>query len=280
MHRAVGEPAGSVTKQNEETRDRAKNTLKLAVTALALLLVVSLVLVVFEHINALSLQSVIRERDNALAERGKVIKWLATALNLTQLTLKLKPPNASQYLRTLPDSNNQGKPTKIYLVSTTPGYSYVPYTWPFNAELRNKLMVPTDNGSISLPDFGWWHLPGNYSFAINFGENPVLMIGVTIRNDYTTEDAENGANPKAPIGINPFTNRSSSWISLTVKFYSWNGDIIQVASANITQATTVIGSQKFVLGSGETTQVVFYFSPPSQDVDHYEVYVSYLSPNW
>jgi hypothetical protein len=192
----------------------------------------------------------------------------------------MKPPNASQYLTTLPDTGNQGKTTKIYLVSTTPGYSYDPYTWPFNAELRNKLTVPTDNGSIKLPDFGWEHLPGNYEFTIRGGDYPVLMIGVTIRNDYTPADTGNSANPNAPIGTNPFTNRSTSWINLTVNFYSQNGDIIQATAANITQAPAAIGGHKFTLDSGETTQIVFYFSPPSQDVEHYEVYVSYLSANW
>lgn len=279
MRKTFGKSAESGTKRNEKVHGHTKNAVKLAVTVLALLLVISTALAIFEYSNALSLQNIISERDNALVERGKVITWLDTALNLTQLALNIKPPNGSRYLTTLPDSNHSEKPTKIYLVSTAVGYSYDPYPWPFTEELRNALVVPTDNGSISLPHFGWLRLPGNYSFSLA-GGNPVLMVGVTVRNDYTPADGGNGAKFNSPIGTNPFTNRSSSWISLTVRFYNQNGDVVPAPDVNITQALTAIGGRKFALGSGETTQVVFYFSPLSHDVDHYEVYVSYLSANW
>jgi hypothetical protein len=249
---------------------------------LAVLLVVSSALAVYEYNEALSLQSIVSERDNALTERGKAITWLDTALNLTQTTLNLKPPNGSQYLKMLPDPSPEGNPTKIFLVSTVPGYAYDPYSWPFTNELRNALVVPTDNGSVRLPDFGWHFFPGNYGFTFHGGGGayPVLMIGVTVRNDYTPADAGNDANLNASIGTNPFTNISASWISLTVKFFDQNGSIVQAAAANVTQAPTAIGGRKFALGSGETAQVVFYFTPPSLEVDHYEIYVSYLSASW
>lgn len=268
-------------KQNGEANVAKKGiALKLAVVAFALLLVVSSVLAVFEHNNVSFLQSIISERDNALVERGKAITWFDTAVNLTQLALDLKPPNGSQYLTTLPDPNPEGDLTKIFLLSTVTGYAYDPYPWPLTDELRNALVVPTDNGSVRLPDFGWNFFPGNYEFTVRGGDYPVLMIGVTVRNDYTPVDGGNGANPNAPISTNPFTNRSSSWIVLTTKFCRHDDSIIQVADANVTQAPTAIGGHKFALGSGETIQVVFYFSPPSQDVDHYKIYVSYLSAYW
>jgi hypothetical protein len=269
-------------RQNGKVNSAKKDiALKLAVVALALLLVLSSTLAVFEHNNVSSLQSSISERDTALVERGKVITWLDTALNLTQLALNLKPPNGSQYLTTLPDPNSEGRLTKVFLLSAVTGYAYDPYTWPFNAELRNKLIVPTDNGSIRLPDFGWWYLPGNYEFTMRGGDYPVLMIGVTVRNDYTPADSGNGADPNAPISTNPYTNRSSSWIALTAVFYGHDNSIIQVADTNMTQApTAAIGGHKFALESGETTQIVFYFSPPNQEVDHYKIFVSYLSAYW
>lgn len=268
-------------KQNEKTNGVKKDVaLKLAVVALALLLVLVSALTVFEHNNVSFLQSIISERDTALVERGKAVTWLGTALNLTQLALNLKPPSGSQCLKTLPDPNPNGNLTKIFLVSTVTGYAYDPYTWPFTTELRNALVVPTDNGYVRLPDFGWDFFPGNYEFTVRGGDYPVLMIGVTVRNDYAPADAGNGANPNALISTNPFTNRSSSWIVLSAKFYRHDDSIIQVADANITQAPTAIGGHKFALGSGETAQVVFYFSPPSQDVDRYEIYVSYLSAYW
>lgn len=268
-------------KQNGKANSAKKDVaLKLSVVALVLLLVLSLALTMFEHNSVSFLQSTINKRDTALVERGKAVAWLSAALNLTQLGLNLKPPTASQYLTTLPDSNRNGNPTKIFLLSTVTGYAYDPYTWPFTYELRNALIVPTDNGSIRLPDFGWVFLPGDYEFTVHGGDYPVLMIGVTVRNDYTPADAGNGANSNSPISTNLFTNRSSSWVALSAKFYGHDNSIIQVADANIAQAPSAIGGHEFALGSGETAQVVFYFSPPSQDVDHYEIYVSYLSAYW
>jgi hypothetical protein len=265
--------------ENGKTHGGVKDTaLKSSVVVFAFLFVVTSVLAVYWYNNVLALQNSIEERDNKLVERGQAITWLDTALNLTQLALKMKPPNASKYLTTVPSSTQQGETTKIYLVSTATGYSYDPYTWPFTPELRSHLTVTTDNGSIKLPDFGWSYLPGNYSFRL--GSEPLLMIGVTVRNDYTPADAGNGDDSTAPIGTNPYTNRSSSWIGLTVKLYNQNGVVLEATDANITQAPRAIGNHKFALGSGETTQVVFCFSPPSQDVDHYSIYVSYVSANF
>jgi len=216
-----------------------------------------------------------------ILERGKVISWLDTALNLTQLTCNMKPPNVSRYLTRLPETDPQGTPTKIYIDSTEPGYSYDPYTWPFNAELRNALVVPIDNGSIRLPDFGWSYLPGNYS--ISMSEDPLVMIGVTVRNDYAPADAGNGTELGAPIG-----NRTGSYISLinlTARLYDKSGNIIQAAEpkgipAPTASSPTAKGGLAFLLGSGQTKQVIFYLSPSTigiDDVDHYEIYVSSLS---
>jgi hypothetical protein len=267
--------------ERDEEASGARKTilLKWTVVALVLLLVTSSAVAVFEHNNTSSLQNIISKRDTKLVEHGKAVTWLSTALNLTQLALNLKPPPASQYLTTLPTSNREN-PTKIFLLSTAAGYAYDPYMWPFTQELRDALVVSTDNGSVRLPDFGWTFLPGNYEYVIQGGDFPVLMIGVTVRNDYTPADAGNGANTNSPISTNPFTNRSSSWIALSIRFYTHDGSIVQVAEANVTQAPTAVGGQKFALGSGETAQVVFYFSPPSEDVDRYEVYVSFLSAYW
>lgn len=271
--------AGSGAKELKKTWKSL--VLKSMVMLLAVLLVFSLAIAVFEYNSAASLQSRLSEQDNALAERGKVITWLDTALNLTQLTLKMKPPNGHQYLATLPDSDNQGKVTKIYLDSTTPGYSYDPYTWPFTAELRDALEIPTGNGSIRLPDFGWSYLLGNYS--ISMGSEPLLMIGVTVRNDYTPADAGNGTDPSAPVG-----NRSGSYVSvvnLAARLYDKDGNIIQAPNAAgipapTASSPTAKGGLAFLLVSDQTKQVIFYLSPSGidiNDIDHYEIYVSSVS---
>jgi DNA-binding HxlR family transcriptional regulator len=275
----VEKVAVSKVREKEKIHTSKKNIVpKVTVIALALLLAISSTLAVFEYNNASSFQRMISQRDNALVEHEKAITWLDTATNLIQLALNMKPPRGSQYLNTLPDSNHQGKPTKIYLLSTAPGYSYDPYPWPLTEALRNALVVPTDNESIRLPDFGWSYLPGNYTFFV--GGDPVVMIGVTVRNDYTPADARNGSDPSAPIGTNPFTGSSTSVNILTAKLYSHDGSIVQAADAGIPQTSAAVGGHKFVLGSGETTQVVFCFSSPSQDIDHYEICVSYLSAYW
>jgi hypothetical protein len=194
----------------------------------------------------------------------------------------MKPPNGSRYLTRLPDTETQGTPTKIYLVSTEPGFSYDPYTWPFTAELRNSLYVPTGNESIRLPDFGWSHFPGNYSLSLGGGA-PLMVIGVTVRNDYTSADAGNGTEPEAPIG-----DRIGSYVSvvnLTARLYDKNGNVIQVEEAQdiptpTASSSTAKGGLPFLLGSGQTKQVVFYLSPYGinlDNVDHYEIFVSSLA---
>lgn len=273
----VEKVTGSDANKKGKTRSLTRNiAMKASVITLAILLVLSSTIAVVEYNNMSSLQSVVGERDNALVERGKVTTWIDTALNLTQMTLNIKPPNASQYLNTLPNSNNRGMLTKIFLSFTALGYTYDPYPWPFNTELRNALNVPTDNGSIRLPDFGWNYLPGEYSHAGS--GDPILMVGVTVRNDYTPDDAGSGL-----IG-----NRTSSYLSsinLDVRFYSYDGSIVQVANATgipapIPSQPTGKGGVAFLLGSGQTKKVVFYLSPSGLDINainRYEIYVTSLS---
>ncbi len=266
------------TSGGEAHSDQKNIVLKSLVAVFAFLFLFASVLAAYWYYDALSLRNSLEERDSELVTRGEALTWLGTALNLTQRAHEMQPPNASRYLTTVSSQTTQGEPTKIYLVSAATGYSYDPYTWPFTPELRSRLTVSTDNGSIKLPDFGWHYLPANYSYGI-FGGNPIFLVGLTVRNDYTPADTENGNGSEAPISTNPYTNKSSSWIMLTAKFYDQNGDV-DLAGANVTYAPAATRNQKFSLRSGETTQVVFYFSPPTREVDRYEVYVSYLSANW
>jgi hypothetical protein len=275
-------------KQNEEAHGAKKNTaLRWAVRALALLLAMSLALAAWEYNEALFFKSEISQRDSVMIDRDTLITQLYTALNLVQSRLNLKLPNGSQYLTTLPAPDHEANPTKVFLVSTAAGYSYLP-PYPFKTPWFNgasggsfssqRVFELTDNRSITLSFWGWnWFGDGNYEFEVRGGD-PVLMIGVTVRNDYVPADAENSADPNAPIGNS--TGKYASIINLAARLYSQNGSIIHTADANDTQSPTARGGQKFALGSGETTQVVFYLSPSSLDIDHYEIYVSYLSAYW
>ena len=103
------------------------------------------------------------------------------------------------------------------------------------------------------------------------------MIGATIRNDYTSADAGNGNNPTAPIGN--LRGSYLSYLSLTVRLYSQDCSIVQTKSLNATYAPNnmALGDQKFISESGTTTQVIFYLSPSSLSIDHYEIYVLSIS---
>jgi hypothetical protein len=129
---------------------------------------------------------------------------------------------------------------------------------------------------------------GNYSYGAvsggGVGGNPYLMIGVTVRNDYTSTDAANGSDPNASIG-NSTTRYASvyhlntqylSFVNLAVKLISQDGSVIPADEPGI-QSPTARGGQYFPLGSGETKQVVFYLNPSSLNINHFEIYVSYLS---
>lgn len=262
------------TKQNGKGHRPKKNIVLLsAVVALAFLLAVSSTLAVVEYMGVRNQAS---SYQSELTKRNKAITQLDTALNFSQSMLTIKQPTESQYLTTLPDSNSEGNPTKILLLSTNIGYFYGPNPWPLTETLRNALTVPLNNGSVSLPHFGWQYAPGNYSWLLMSGE-PYLMIGATVRNDYTSADAGNGNNPTAPIG----NVRGSylSYLSLTVKLYGQDGSIVQTTNLNVTSApnNTTLDDQKFISESGTTAQVIFYLSPSSLNIDHYEIYVSSLS---
>jgi hypothetical protein len=283
----------------------------------ALLLTISSVLAAFEYSNVLSLRSEISKRDTLLNQfnstvdqlsegdelvsqlnstidqRDTLIIQLDTALGLAQSRFNLELPNGSQYLTTLPDSNNESNLTKIFLESTAAWYHYGP-AYPFNITWFNTTthygsshqMIPlTENRSIPLSFYGWtFGDNGNYEYE-GRGGDPYLMIGVTVRNDYTSADAGNGSDPNAPIGNStPYYesvyNLNASYVSfvnLSVKLLSQNGSAITAEDVSGIQSPTARGGMYFPLGSGETKQIVFYLSPSSLNIAGLEIYVSYLS---
>jgi DNA-binding transcriptional ArsR family regulator len=265
--------------QNGKFHASKKNFVwKAAVIALALILTASLVLVAMENATlnnqASTFQNNLSKQKQAVTQLSKAVTQINTALSFSQAVLNTKKPQP-QYLTTLTDGNS----TKISLLSTDIGYFYGPNPWPLNETLREALTIPTDNGSILLPSFGWMFAPGNYSWIFSGGNggNPYLMIGATVKNDYTSADAGNGTDPTAPIGN--LRGTYLSYLSLTVKLYSQDGSIVQTTNLNVTYApnNTALGDQKFISESGTTTQVIFYLSPSSLSIDHYEIYVSSIS---
>jgi hypothetical protein len=251
---------------------------------LALLLAMSLAWASFEHNNVSSLQSEINQSNEIIVDRDTLIAQLDTAIHLAESILKLKPPSDSQYLKTVPDQNNGGEITKIFLNHTAPSYSYRP-AYPFTTPWTNgsgpfssrRVFELTNNRSIALSFWGWQFNAGGQYGGVTGGGAPALNIGVTVRNDYTSADLG------APIG-----NITGSYISsviLGIRFYSWNGSVVVVPKAKgVTAPTassnTAMGGVAFLLASGQTKQVIFYLSPSASDIDaidHYEIYISSLS---
>jgi hypothetical protein len=259
---------------------------------LSLLLIISIVFAAVEYCNVLSLksemlslQSEINQRDSATVDRDTIITWLDTALHLAESRTNLKLPNASKYLKTLPDQNGEEKTTKVFLNSTAAGYHYLP-TMEFTTDLfkvrgsstsSRGILELTQNRSIVLSRWGWTFDAGGlaaglYEYQIGtYAQNPVLIIGVTIRSDYTSADLGEAVGNR--------TGNYVSSINLAVGLYSQNGSVIEASVKENVWASsqTAVGGLPFLLGAGQSKQVVFYLSPSSLDIDHYEIYVSSLS---
>jgi len=297
----VEKTAQSAPKKNEKSKFFNNSfLLKSAVVALALLLMATSILVAYEYSQTSSLQNSISEQDNLITQlnsteqqRDTLITQLDTALNLTQSRLDLILPKSSQYLTTLPDSNGAFNTTKIFLESSSAWFHYEP-VYPFNITWFNPTthygssvqMVPlTNNQSIPLSFYGW-NIGDSAKYEYEGTGGPsYLMIGVTVRNDYTAFDAGNGSDPTAPIGnltilSSPLYQSTSTYISyvnLTVRLISQNGSVIPTDQANGIQSPTQRGAESFPLASNETKQVVFYLYPSSLNVKGLEIYISYLS---
>ncbi len=104
-----------------------------------------------------------------------------------------------------------------------------------------------------------------------------MNIGASVRNDYTSADF--GAS------IGNITGSYVSSVNLGIRFYSWNGSIVEVPKAKgvtvpTASSNTTMGGVAFLLASDQMKQVIFYLSPSASDIDvidQYEIYVSSVS---
>ena len=260
---------------------------------LSLVLIISILSATILFFNVLSLQSdvlslenEISQLDQASVDRDTIITWLDTAYHLAESRTNLKLPNASKYLKTLPDQNSEEKATKIFLVSTAAGYHYFPTT-EFTTDLFKPKFVTnwsrgtlelTQNRSILLSRWGWTFdagglSAGSYEYQIgSYANNPVLIIGITIRSDYSSTDFGQAVGNR--------TGKYVSSINLDMKLYSQNGNLIEYSAIKNawTSSKTSVGGVSFLLEAGQSKQIIFYITSSSLDIDHYEIYVSSLSP--
>ena len=150
-------------------------------------------------------------------------------------------------------------------------------------------MIPlSDNRSVPVSFYGFnIGSNENYEYA-GTGGSPYLMIGFTVRNDYTSADVGSGSDPNSPIGNltsyygsgHSVNNSYGSFVNFNLQLISQNGSIVPADLSGIQSprtSTLVRGGELFTLESGETKKVVFYLYPSSLDIGSLEIYVSYLS---
>ncbi len=250
---------------------------------LAILLGISSGLAAFEHNIVLSLENKVAQHGKTLVDHDTLITQLDTAVNLADSLSKMELPNASQYLATVPDQDNRSQVTKIFLNSAGASINYLP-VYPFTTPWVNQSgpfsslreYELTNNRSIFLSFWGWWFEKGGQYGGVTGGGAPNLNIGVTVRNDYTAADSG------APIGNS--TGRYLSSVNIGIRFYSWNGSLIEVpkntqVTAPTASSNTAMGGVPFLLASGKEKEVIFYLSPSPEDIEaigHCEIYVSSL----
>ena len=236
--------------------------------------------------DVLSLQNKISQLEQASVERDTIITWLDTALHLAESRTNLKLPSSNKYLKTLPNQNGEETTTKIFLISTAAGYHYLPtiklttdlFKIKFNSTWSRGILELTQNRSILLSRWGWTFdagglYAGRYEYHIGtYAQNPVLIIGVTIKSDYSSADFDEAVGNR--------TGKYVSSINLGVQLYSQNGSLIEASATknSWTSSKIAVGGVSFLLEAGQSKQVIFYLSPVSMDIDHYEIYVFSLSP--
>ncbi len=234
----------------------------------------------------LALQNEISQLEQATVDRDTIITWLNTALHLAESRINLNLPNASTFLKTLPNQNGEDKITKVFLISTAAGYHYFPTT-EFTTDLFKPKFVSnwsqgilnlTEKRSIFLSRWGWTFdagelLAASYEYQIgSYAQNPVLIIGATIKSAYSSSDFGEAVGNR--------TGKYVSSINLAVQLFSHNGSMIEASPIKNTwtSSKTAIGGVSFLLETGQSKQVIFYISPSSLDIDHYEIYIYSLLP--
>jgi hypothetical protein len=108
-------------------------------------------------------------------------------------------------------------------------------------------------------------LSSNSSYGYYYG-SPCLIIGVTVRNDYTAQQ---------PVPDHIANNSGLAWFGLTAKLYDKNGAIID--SQSLRPPDSFPTYWQVSLASGETLSLNIYMATTRRDVDHYDLDVGYLS---
>jgi hypothetical protein len=146
-------------------------------------------------------------------------------------------PVKSEYLNFRSDGVS-----KIFLVSAEPKYAY----WTNNDTHMD------------------WFINGP---VIHKGD-PVFIVNLTVRNDYTQNDS-------AGI-VSRVDSQNRSSLGFTVTLFDKNNHVIEALQA-YPQTVTQLNVSFFVFESGETESFKLYFATGNRSIDHYEVFVAYVS---
>jgi DNA-binding transcriptional ArsR family regulator len=281
---------------------KTSNILKLASLALVALLVASCSVTIYQHNLMSVLQNELNQRnakisdlcsqvdslDATVSQQTETVSYLNTELNLAKSIIDIERPAESRYLTT--GEQPEGNMTKILLESTDVWFQSN-YTVSSFSDFAN--IHVNFGGALGTYGFGTYNVGvgGNnvtlmvarpntfngYMWISYIGDEPILMIGATVRNDYTFEDAENLTDQNVPVSNLTSMDNSWSFVKLTAKVYDAHGNVIETTEPTVFIGPAPIGTQEFVVNSGGTTQVVFYLEPESWDIDHYEIFVEYVA---
>jgi hypothetical protein len=110
-------------------------------------------------------------------------------------------------------------------------------------------------------------LSSNSSYGYYYG-SPCLIIGVTVRNDYSAQH---------PVPDSSFANNSGlAWLGLSARLYDKDGNVID--SESLRPPNSFPNYNQVSLISGGTLSLNLHMGTARRDIDHYDVYLGYLSP--
>ena len=165
--------------------------------------------------------------------------------NITDSYLKLNDfpapdvkPISPNYLRTIPDLFGNSSEAKIFLAEANPRYGYY-----------NETVLPNN------PDFP----------EVRKGD-PVFIINVTLRNDYTEDNPPPGG----------FDYNNGSIIILKTLLYDKNGAIEARDVTPPYPGGFHVSSQSYEIKRGETISFDVYMLTTNREIDRFELYLYYI----
>jgi hypothetical protein len=145
-------------------------------------------------------------------------------------------------------------------MSIGPHYLSRPLYFPDNSDKITKFFLESATLRYDYSNVSFTSDSGSEDYA----GVPAVIVNATVRNDYSLSEIIQFSEPG--------TNRINFW--LDVYLYDEEGNVVDTMQ----QGNPFKGSIQLLLKSGENATVNFVFAHPKRNIDHFEIYVSYL-PN-